>query len=253
MSRNGESEDGRPGVVLEARGLTKTFGGVCAVDAVDLKVERGEAVGIVGPNGAGKTTLFNLLAGSLSPTRGKAFLNDREVTGWSPDKRCRAGLSRTFQVTLPFAEMPVLENVMIGALACGLALSAAAKEAERCLELVGLGAMRDRLASNLSTGQRKRLELARVLATTPDVVLLDEVTGGVDQASVPGLVEVVRDMHRSGVSLVIIEHNMAVIQQLAPRLVFMHQGKKIADGPTRDVAESEVVQALYLGERHASA
>ena len=253
MSLSGEGNNERQGVVLEARGLTKVFGGVSAVDSVDLSIGRGEAVGIVGPNGAGKTTLFNLLAGSLSPTRGSAFLNGRDVTGWSPDKRCRAGLSRTFQVTLPFTEMRVLENVMIGALACGNSLAEAAVEAERCLRLVGLGTMMDRLASNLSTGQRKRLELARVLATAPDVVLLDEVTGGVDQASIPGLVEVVRDMHRTGVSLVIIEHNMAVIQQLAPRLVFMHQGKKIAEGPTREIAESEAVRALYLGERHASA
>jgi branched-chain amino acid transport system ATP-binding protein len=239
--------------ILETRGLTRAFGGIRAVDGVDLQVHRGEAVGIIGPNGAGKTTLFNLIAGSLAPGAGRVLLAGVDVTSWSADRRCRAGLSRTFQVTLPFNDMTVAENAMIGALARGESLAEARRLALGNLDLVGLSHKAERPASELSTGQRKRLELARALSTDAKVLLLDEVTGGVDQASIPGLVEVVQRVRASGVTLVVIEHNMGVIQELAPRLVFMHQGAKIADGPSAGVATRADVRALYLGEQHAAA
>jgi len=240
-------------LILETLGLTKTFGGIRAVDGVDLRIYRGEAVGIIGPNGAGKTTFFNLIAGSLLPSSGQVLLGQVDITAWRADRRCRAGLSRTFQVTLPFNDMTVTENVMIGALARGESLASARRLALRNLDLVGLSHKADQLASELSTGQRKRLELARSLSTNASVLLLDEVTGGVDHASIPGLVEVVQRVRASGVTLVVIEHNMGVIQELAPRLVFMHQGAKIADGPSAEVATRADVRALYLGEQHAAA
>ena len=239
--------------ILETRGLTRSFGGIRAVDGVDLQVHAGEAVGIIGPNGAGKTTLFNLVAGSLQPSSGQILLRGRDITAWRADRRCRAGLSRTFQVTLPFNDMTVSENVMVGALARGESLVTARRLALEKLDLVGLSQKAARPASELSTGQRKRLELARALSTDAAILLLDEVTGGVDQASIPGLVEVVQRVRACGVTLVVIEHNMGVIQELAPRLVFMHQGAKIADGPSATVATREDVRALYLGGQHAAA
>lgn len=238
---------------LEARGLSKIFGGIRAVDAIDLVIGNGEAVGIIGPNGAGKTTLFNLLAGSLQPTAGRVLLRGTDITSWSADRRCRSGLARTFQVTLPFDDLTVLQNVLVGALVRGETWLAAERLSLELIELVGLSHATARAGSQLSTGQRKRLELARALSTSPSVLLLDEVTGGVDQASVPGLIDVVRRISRTGVSLIIIEHNMTVIQALATRLVFMHQGGKIAEGPAGEVAARPDVRALYLGEQDAAA
>ncbi len=247
------ANSGEDAPALEARGLSKVFGGVHAVDAMDLTVGRGEAVGIIGPNGAGKTTLFNLLAGSLQPTGGQVLLRGADITSWSADRRCRSGLARTFQVTLPFDDLTVFENVLVGALVRGETWAAAERLAIELIEHVGLSHAAARAGSQLSTGQRKRLELARALSTSPSVLLLDEVTGGVDQASVPGLIDVVRRIGQTGVSLVIIEHNMTVIQELATRLVFMHQGRKIAEGPAGEVAARRDVRALYLGEHDAAA
>ncbi len=247
----GTPEEGAP--ALEARGLSKVFGGVHAVDSMDLAVGMGEAVGIIGPNGAGKTTLFNMLAGSLRPTAGRVLLRGTEITSWSADRRCRSGLARTFQVTLPFDDLTILENVLVGALVRGVTWAAAERLALELIDLVGLSHAAAKSGSQLSTGQRKRLELARALSTAPSVLLLDEVTGGVDQASVPGLIDVVRRISQTGVSLVIIEHNMTVIQDLATRLVFMHQGRKVAEGPAAEVAARPDVRALYLGENDAAA
>jgi branched-chain amino acid transport system ATP-binding protein len=234
--------------VLRARGLVKKFGGVTAVDSVDLDVHRDEAVGLIGPNGAGKTTLFNLFAGTQAPSEGRVVFNDADVTGWAPDRRCRYGMARTFQVTLPFENMLVVENAMIGVLARGLALGEARDLALDYLELVGIAHMWNRPAAQLSTGQRKRLELARVMSTEPSLLLLDEVTGGIDQASISGLVNLVRKLHERQITLVVIEHNMAVVREIASRLVFMHQGRIIADGPAGEVAGRSDVRELYLGK-----
>ncbi len=234
--------------ILQARGLVKRFGGVNAVDSVDLDVHRDEAVGLIGPNGAGKTTLFNLFAGTHAPSDGRVFFNGVDVTGWAPDRRCKAGMARTFQVTLPFENMLVVENAMIGVLARGLPLGEAKERALDYLELVGIAHMWNRPAAQLSTGQRKRLELARVMSTEPALLLLDEVTGGIDQASISGLVSLVGRLHERRIALVIIEHNMVVVREIASRLVFMHQGRIIADGPADEVASRADVRDLYLGK-----
>ena len=242
-----------PPAALCGRGLSKSFGGVKAVDDVSLVVAEGEAVGIIGPNGAGKTSLFNLLAGTLPPDAGSVSVGGQDVTRWSASRRSRAGLARTFQITLPFQDLSVIENVMIGSLVRRRPVREAMDEALRCIDLVGLSQKADALASELSTGQRKRLELARAIATRPKILLLDEITGGIDHASIPGIVEVVQRIRETGVALLTIEHNMVVVRALAQRLVFMHRGSVLADGPVDEVASRHDVRSLYLGESDAPA
>src|SRR5512145_2951773 len=183
------------GPLLEVAGLTKRFGGVYANRDVSFAVARGEIVGLIGPNGAGKTTVFNLVTGFLRPDSGTVRFAGAEVTGQRPDRLCHLGVARTFQILKPFPRLTVEENVMIGALTRGGGMHRARESARRCLALVGLEHKRNILARGLSTGQRKRLEMARALATGPQLLLLDEITGGVDQRSIPALVELVRELH----------------------------------------------------------
>ena len=233
--------------LLSVEGLTHRFGGLTAVDAISFKIEPGAIVGLVGPNGAGKSTVFGLLGGSLRPTRGHIYFNGRDVTGWLPERAARAGVCRTFQIMRPFASMTVLDNVIVGALLHNFSLGPATKLAERCIELVGLSHKRDANAATLSTGQRKRLEMARAMATGPRLLMLDEVTGGVDQRSIPSLVEVISRLRDEGATLLIIEHNMRVITGLADRIVALHLGKVIAEGPPSEVVRNEAVVKAYLG------
>ena len=214
--------------LLAAEGLTKRFGGVYANRDVSFSVGRGEIVGLIGPNGAGKTTLFNLVTGFIRPD---------------------AGTVRTFQILKPFPRLTVAENVMIGALARGGGIARAREAAARCLALVGLEHKGDALARELSTGQRKRLEMARALATGPQLLLLDEITGGVDQPSIPGLIALVGRLRDEGVTLLVIEHNMRVIMGLADRVVFLHLGEKLAEDAPQAIASHPEVVALYLGRR----
>jgi len=231
--------------------LSRRFGGLTAVDAVSFEVEPGSIVGLVGPNGAGKSTVFALLGGSLRPTRGQIRLDGRDVAGWAPERAARAGVCRTFQVMRPFVSMTVLENVMVGALLRHYTLRPAREVADHCIELVGLGEKRDARAATLSTGQRKRLELARAMATRPRLLMLDEVTGGVDQRSIPALMEMISKLRAEGVTLLVIEHNMRVITSLADRIVALHLGKVIAEGTPSEVVRNETVVKAYLGGAEA--
>src|SRR5499427_3776252 len=208
--------------LLSVDGVTKAFGGVVANRDISFQVAPGELVGVIGPNGAGKSTLFDVITGFQPPSAGRIALDGHDVTGLRPDQISRLGVARTFQKLKPFAGMTVVENVMVGALQKTADVAAARAEALRTLDAVGLAERAETEARGLSTGQRKRLELARALATGPRLLLLDEVTGGVDQATVPALVELVRELHAGGLTLLMIEHNMRVVTAVAQRIIALH-------------------------------
>lgn len=237
--------------LLEVQGVTRRFGGVFANNDISFDVAAGSIVGLIGPNGAGKTTLFNLISGFFAPDAGRVRFEGRDITGKRPDLLNQRGIARTFQVLRPFPRLTAEENVMVGPIARGESMAAARERAGRCLELVGIGHKAQELARGLSTGQRKRLEMARAMATQPRLLLLDEITGGVDQPSIPGLIALVSRLREEGVTLLVIEHNMRVIMELAEKIVFLHLGAKLAEGPPQEIARHPRVVELYLGRRHA--
>ena len=236
--------------LLTVSGVTKRFGGVTANKGISFEVAPGELVGIIGPNGAGKSTLFECISGFYRPDEGEVRLDGERITGLAPDTVCRRGIARTFQKLRPFQGMTVLENVMVGALTRTKDVKHAREQAREWLSRVGLAEKVDAHARTLSTGQRKRLELARALATEPRVLLLDEVTGGVDQRTIPGLVQLVRDLHGRGLTLLVIEHNMRVITAIAQRIVALYMGEVIADGAPEAVARDRKVVEAYLGRAY---
>jgi branched-chain amino acid transport system ATP-binding protein len=236
-------------MLLEARGITKLFGSFKAVDAASAAVNEGEILGLIGPNGAGKSTFFNCLTGDIAPTAGTVLLEGVDVTSRSPEARAGLGLARTFQLPQTFGGMSVVENVMIGAFLRTGDAAEARRRALAVLERVGMARSAEMPARNLGTPGRKRLEIARALATQPKVLLLDEAMAGLNPAEVRQAIELVRAIHRSGVTLVVVEHIMEVINSLAERVIVFHQGREIARGTPQAVTADPAVIEAYLGKR----
>ena len=249
MSMDAKVEVSDHQAVLRADGLSKSFGGLKAVQDVSFSVHAGEILAVIGPNGAGKTTLLNLLSGVYRPSTGRLHLLGRDMTRASIEERCHAGLGRAFQIVRPFGEMTVHENVTVGALfgKPGMRLPQARELAQSLLESTGLAAHADRPAHELTLLQDKRLEVARALATQPRLLLLDEVMAGLRPAEAQEAVALIRSVRRSGVSVLFIEHIMPIVRDLADRVVVMDQGQVMAEGTYREVTTNPLVVAAYLG------
>ena len=235
--------------MLEVDGISKSFRGLHAVQNASFEVPKGGIVGLIGPNGAGKTTCFNMIAGVFRPDAGLVRLASRRIDGWRPDEVCAAGIGRTFQIVKPFAGLTVLENVVVGALLQEKDVSAAKKRAAEIMERLGLGAKRDLPASSLTLPDRKRLEVARALATRPKLLLLDEVMAGLRPTECDQIVAVFRELNRAeGLTILLIEHVMRAVMALAQGIVVLHHGEVIARGTPDEVVRNPAVLESYLGE-----
>jgi branched-chain amino acid transport system ATP-binding protein len=233
--------------MLEVRELSKSFGGLKAVDQASLDVRQGEIVGLIGPNGAGKTTLFAAIAGFHTSDAGRVTFEGNDITGLAPHKVCAAGMVRTFQITQPFAKISVRENIMVGAYFHTAHRSTAEREAEAVAATVGMAGQLDQLGADLTVAGRKRLELARALATSPRLLLLDEVMAGLNPTEIVDIVEVIKGIRDSGVTILLIEHVMQAVTSLAERVYVLNQGRMIAEGTPAQIAEDAQVIEAYLG------
>jgi branched-chain amino acid transport system ATP-binding protein len=235
--------------LLSLHNLGKRYGALVVTDGVSFDVGEGEIVGILGPNGAGKTTLFNLVAGTVKPDTGTVVFDGEDVTTLDVSDRCRRGISRSFQIPHPFGGMTVFENVLVGATFGRKAHDVApGARTAQVLELTGLKGKANNLAGSLTLLERKRLEMARALATDPKLLLLDEIAGGLTERECQSLLSAIRDVHASGVTIVWIEHVVHALMSVAQRLVVVNFGRKIADGAPQAVLASSEVQSVYMGE-----
>ena len=233
--------------ILSVENLSRSFGGIKANDNISFSIEQGSILGIIGPNGSGKSTLFDLITGYTKADSGKVQFFEKNIFGLSPDKISNLGVGRTFQKLKPFADQTLLENVMIGAFVKEENIKKARDKALEIIDFVDLIEKRHHFAKELSTGQRKRLEMARAMAIEPKLLLMDEVTGGVDQKTIPGLVELIKKMKKTGVTIITIEHNINIIMEISDNVLALDQGKSIAFGPPREVQKNKQVIDSYLG------
>ena len=233
--------------ILSVEKLSRSFGGIKANDNISFEVEEGTILGVIGPNGAGKSTLFDLITGYTKADNGKIQFYNKNIFGLSPDKISNLGVGRTFQKLKPFADQTLLENVMIGAFVKEQNIKKARDKALEIIDFVDLIEKRHHFAKELSTGQRKRLEMARAMAIEPKLLLMDEVTGGVDQKTIPGLVELIKKLKKTGVTIITIEHNINIIMEISDNVLALDQGKSIAFGPPKEIQKNKEVIDSYLG------
>ncbi len=242
--------------LLVGEGISRRFGGLAALDRLDFRVAEGEIVGLIGPNGAGKTTLINVISGALPPTAGTIRFRGAPINGLSPHEVAVRGIARTFQIARPFPDMSVRQNVLVGALfgthRPPLRMREADAWAERVLDQVGLADKGHLLGSQLTVADRKRLEVARALAARPSLLLLDEVMAGLNLAEVEAVMRLIRDLRASGMTLLVIEHVMKAIMGVSDRLIVLHHGRKLAEGPPAEVAANPDVLREYLGAGFAA-
>jgi len=239
--------------ILEVKELTINFGGLIAVNNLDMKVDAGEAVGLIGPNGAGKTSAFNLISGVYKPTHGRVFFNGEDITGLPPHVISRKGIGRTFQIVKPFGSMTVLENVMVGGFAHTSNRNKSKEIALEVIEQVGLQRKANLLAKNLTIADRKRLEVAKALATNPKLLLLDEVLAGLNPTEVEEAVMMIKNLNKSGISILMIEHVLQATMAICNHIVVLDYGKKIAEGTPQEVTNNPEVIKAYLGDEYEAA
>ena len=237
--------------ICEGEGVTKHFGGLAAVANVDFYIKQGEIVGLIGPNGAGKTTFFNLISGALAITSGVIRFKGEDITGLKPHQICRRRVARTFQSVKVFPKMTVLENVLLAALfgtATDTRIPDSTAEALELLEFVGLSAKKEYVAKDLTVANQKYVELARALATKPELLLLDEVMAGLNPTEVTQVTELIKKIRNKGITVFMIEHVMKAIMDISDRIIVLHHGEKIAEGKPKEIATNQTVIEVYLGK-----
>ena len=233
--------------ILELDNIYKRFGGLVALKGVSMTVAEGERLGLIGPNGAGKTTLFNVITGIYRPDEGRILYRGTDITSWPPYKRSIAGIARTFQIVRPLANMTVEDNVVVGALMRTQSISEARRIARESIKIAGLEGKEDMLAKDLNLVEKKRLELARALATRPSLLLLDEIAAGLRPREVDSLVETLLKISKTGITIIMVEHVMRAVMNFAERIVVLHFGEKIAEGSPEEIARNRQVIEAYLG------
>jgi len=237
--------------ILEIKRVSKFFGGLAANSDVSFEVHQGMIMGLIGPNGAGKTTLFNCITGYYPPSRGEIIFDGRRMNGLHPDAVCKFGMARTWQKVRPLAKMSVVDNVMVGALCRTNSLKTAREIAIEQVKIVHMEHRADVRAGSLPIGERKKLEVARVLATRPKLLLLDEVMGGLNPAESEEIIDLILDIKKLGITQMVIEHNMKTIMRISDRIVVLNSGEKLAEGTPQEIVTNSAVVQAYLGESHA--